>query len=396
MLPYLILMTCVAVFGLAYCETARSRRRDFVFLAVTGVVLVALSALRGESVGVDYPVYADFFRNVCQGGWQYVVGPENPYRNEMGYSLLNYAVSLVTQDVHIFMAVVAVVMVGLTVWFVAWQSYSPWLSMFVFVAFGFFGYTLCTLRQQMAICIAMFALPCLRERRLLPYLAIVALSGTFHNSLLILVPVYWMVLLPLKNWLLGLMLGGTAFLWAFSLPILKFFSRFGYEWYFTGSQYYLQGRNLSTAVVPILLMAASWALRRQLLAADARNGVYIHWASYAGCLFVLTLQHFLFQRLALIFLPVSIVLLPEFLHAFDLSPRDREEMASLKAQMAAAPKPERARLAKQWGALRERLATQRTFYQSVLGFILFFSAAYQLFLLAANRLDLVPFVFLWQ
>ena len=75
--------------------------------------MILFAALRGETVGIDYPMYQAYFEQMHRGGWQFLTGPENEYRIEFGFSLLNYVVSRFTGDVHVFMAVAAAILVGL-------------------------------------------------------------------------------------------------------------------------------------------------------------------------------------------------------------------------------------------------------------------------------------------
>ena len=47
-----------------------------------------------------------------------------------------------------------------------WKHSSiVWLSVFVYITFDFFGYALCTLRQELAISIALFGIPFLQDRK---------------------------------------------------------------------------------------------------------------------------------------------------------------------------------------------------------------------------------------
>ncbi|MEG1428798.1 MAG: EpsG family protein, partial [Hydrogenoanaerobacterium sp.] len=182
MTPYLILATCVAAFGILLCERHPCRRNDAIFLTLTSVVLIVMSTIRASAVGVDYwQSYLPYFEQVCSGGWEFITGDANMFKTEFGYGFLNYIISFFGNTQMTFAFGIALVCIGLTAVFLWKYSPSVWMSMFVFISFGFFGYTLCTLRHQIAICIFMFALPYLQKKKLVPYVLIVLLSATFHK-----------------------------------------------------------------------------------------------------------------------------------------------------------------------------------------------------------------------
>ena len=113
MLPYYLLLLLVAVLGFVLCERRGSRRNDLIYLCVVTAVMILMASLRADTVGIDYKMYANYFQSVANHDLSYLISAENPYRIEFGFSLLNYLVSLVTNHTYVFMAVVAVLTIGL-------------------------------------------------------------------------------------------------------------------------------------------------------------------------------------------------------------------------------------------------------------------------------------------
>ena len=185
MWAYAIVVFVVLLLGLFLGEWRPSRKKEILFLCLSSVVLIVFSALRATNVGIDYyQFYVPFFENVRSGGWSFLVSDANPYLTEFGFSLLTFLISLVTGNVFVYMAVIATIMIGLTAWVLYRDCSKPWIGMFIFVAFNFFGNTLSYIRQSLGIAIFLFAIHYIKEKRIVPYMLLVLLAATFHNSLI--------------------------------------------------------------------------------------------------------------------------------------------------------------------------------------------------------------------
>lgn len=391
LLPYEIMAVSVAGLGLLLCEWKKSRRNDIIFMVVTTLAMILMASLRAGSVGVDYKVYQDYFQTVCQNNFGFLFTDANLYRVEVGYSVLNFVISRFTSDTRIFMAAVAVLTIGLRAIAIYRYSSSRWISVYVYVTFGFFTYALCTLRQEIAISILLFAIPALQNRKPIPYALIVVLAATFHKSVLILLPVYFIAHLAL-NWKTLTFYGScTLFALLFSWPIIKFVTKYVYTYYAPGQagDYYLDGRDFNTALIPLVLFLAAVLLRKRILERDPRNIVLLNFICYSAVLFTLTLKHFVFQRIALIFLPAALFLIPEIINSVAASGSAYEsKLSALKST----DKNRKKQMTEEYSALKKGLRESKQAYRTSLGLTLVGGFLYLLFLLNANRLLLVPYI----
>lgn len=394
MAPYLLLAAAAALLGFFLCELHPSRRNDIILIAVLSVVMFLMSIFRATSVGIDYTMYLDFFWKVCDGGLPFVFSFDNIYWREVGYSLLEYVISLFGSSPVVYSTGIALVCLTLNAVFVYKYSPSVWLSMFIFISFGFFGYTLCTIRHQIAILIFMFALPYLKQKRFVPYLLIVLLTATFHKSMLIWIPVYFLAQLAM-DWRTYTFYGVCLLLYfLFSEQVLSVVTQYIYTQYPVGS-YYMQGRDVATAVVPVAFFVVVLLMQKPLLARDPRNLPLMNLSMYCAFLFLMTLKHFVFQRLALVLLPVSMLLLPEITRCLAISPEQQSELGRLKAAVKSGAGNKKVNL-QRYGELRGQLRDKRAMYYASIGFILFAGFLYYGWLLSMNRLDLVPYLLMWQ
>lgn len=183
-------------------------------------------------------------------------------------SLLTYLFSLVTKDAAIYMALIPVFIIIPRAITIYKQSCSIWFSVFVYISFGFFGYSMCTLRQELAISIMLFA-AYLKDRKILPYMVIIVIAASFHKSLWLMVPVYFLVVIPLNWKSISFYAAGTLFVLIFSVPILGFVTQYVFKAYTPGS-YYTRGRSFDTALMILVFLVVALLMKKRVLTRDPK------------------------------------------------------------------------------------------------------------------------------
>ena len=148
---------------------------------------------------------------------------------------------------------------------------------------------------------------------------------------------------------------------------------------------------LKTALIPIVVFIAAYCLKKRLLNRNPQNVVLLNFTMYAAFLFILTIKHFIFQRVALIFFPAIIYLLPEIVCSVQVDPEKTEELTLLQQADRGRRKQASAKETK----LRTELRDQKALYYAAIGFVLAVGLLYYAFLLQTNRLLLVPYVTLF-
>ena len=199
MAPYCLLFGFTGIFGFILCEFKKSRKSDLIFLIILTGILIVMASVRAHTVGVDTEVYMDYFSNMVGRSPSFLVSKENIYWREPAYSLLNFIFAKITNSPAVFMGIVSGLIIGLRSIFIYRYSSKIWLSVFIYITFGFFGYAMCTLRQELGISVALFALPFLQKRKIIPYMLIVILAACFHISLWVMIPVYFFVHIPFNK-----------------------------------------------------------------------------------------------------------------------------------------------------------------------------------------------------
>ena len=368
MLPYQLMMVLTAGLGLLLCERSPSRKKDAVYLAVVTVAMVAMAGLRADTVGIDYEPYTIYFNSVLGQPFSFLFSQSNQYLREPVFGFINWAVSRVSSDMRVLMAVASGLIIVIRAAAVWRLSSSVWMSMFVYSSFGFFGYALCTLRQELGISVVLFAIPFLQQKRFWPYLAVVTAAGLCHTSLFVLLPVFWLAWLPINRITLSLYAAGTIALGILTRPILSVVTSYVFTNY--ALSYLWFGRDFRTAFIPMVYAVVMLLLSNRLRVRKKENLVLVNFAVWTGVLYILTIAVFLYQRIALVFFPLSaMLLLPEVL-------------SSLR------PKAQPLRK----GEKRTSLRDAKSLYVACIGYTIFTGFVYNLFLLSANRLRIVPYV----
>ena len=377
MWAYAIIVFSILIIGLLLGEWKPSRKKEILYLCISSVILIVFSSIRATNVGIDYfQFYVPFFENVHSGGWGYLISDANTYRSEFGFSLLTYLISFVTGNPFVYAAVIAVFMVGLTALVLYRDCPKPWVGMFIFVAFNFFGNTLSYLRQSLAIAIFLFAIRYIKEKRIVPYMLLVLLAASFHNSLLLMIPIYFLAQIPVNRVSMGVYAGVTVLVLIFSWQLFDLVTQFVYQYYATEQNlYFMNGRDFMTGFVPVLAMVMIIGFKKLLLKQNPRNVVLVNLAMYAGIFFILTWKHFLFQRIGNIFFTAAILYIPELLAALQSTATEEEKEKRFLAGKGS------------W---------RNYGYYYGLAAVMAFGLIYYFWFIQQNRINLLPFYTVFQ
>jgi hypothetical protein len=393
MLAYNLLLILIIILGICICEIKKSKMNNAIFLCISGVAMITLSSLRSNTVGIDYKQYADYFSQVHDGGWSFLISGANGYRVEPGYSLLNYFVSLFTSDVRVFMLVVSILAVGLTAILLYKYSPIPWVGMFVFGSFGFFGNSLSFLRQSIAIAIFLFAIKFLKDKRLIPYLIVVLLAASFHKAMLIMIPIYFIAQIKINWKSLTTYAGLTALIMGLSWPLFNVVTKYVYQYYATQEGiYYMNGRDWQTATIPVITTISVLIVRKFILQRDPKNVVLVNLSIYSGLLYIMTCQHFLFQRFGMMFFTSAILLIPELLASVGVNIEQAEVLNNMETLKFTNNKEQKKKVLQERRQIKSNQNMHKYIYYYATAAVLFIGLLYNVWILMQNRINLIPYV----
>ena len=185
----LIFITIVSVLGWNNeygFSLVKHRQNDKNKYIICILFLFCLAAFRTSIVGNDTKTYIEIFEN-CK----YLIQSEAS-RFEIGYLYYNYVLFKITSEPRILLFVTSAICFlcyGIFMWR---YSKSPKLALVFFFLIAF-GSTMNTMRQCMAICVLLFAVDCIIERKYIRFVLIVLFASLFHISAIL-----FLIVLPLS------------------------------------------------------------------------------------------------------------------------------------------------------------------------------------------------------
>lgn len=174
MLLYLVLMLFFALSS-AYRGRGKSK---FVFSAV---ILMSLIGFKDITIGNDTPNYIEFY-NRLQHMSSY---RDKSSRYETGYQIYTKLIGHFFDSYQALFIITAIVCVSCVCFGIYKNSRNWQYSLFLFVGLRFFYFFLSGIRQSLAVSIIFVAYIYLKEKKKIPFIALVLIASSFHFSALI-------------------------------------------------------------------------------------------------------------------------------------------------------------------------------------------------------------------
>ena len=266
-----LVITLVVFFILAaflYLPTKRSmyKKIDLCYLVITFLVLFVLHAFKNPWTLLDTPAYVEGFVEASETDWSILISEGFKLRDlkaEPGWVIMNKLLSMISSDsLILFLVTSFVILLG---YFYAIKNYSNivWLGVILFLLICFTR-SLFVLRQFLAMAITLFACKYVVERKPIPFLLLLTLAFTMHQTAIIFLPVYLLYGIKNNKTLTYVLVGGGIFLMLamgiFLRGSLSYLN--GYETYVDNA--YLDGANYTTPII----MWATFAFRFLIMKQD--------------------------------------------------------------------------------------------------------------------------------
>ena len=163
------------------------------------LLLFAVAACR-MNVGNDYAKYVEFMHLIACDAYNYVP-------TEVGFNVLVTVLYELagSENFLLVFAVFAFATLWLFLKSMYEQSDSFGWSFFLFMAFGFYFSTFNTVRYYLALAMAIYSIKYVLQKEWGKFVLLVLLGSTFHKSMLVILPLYFLATLAWKKWQLALM-----------------------------------------------------------------------------------------------------------------------------------------------------------------------------------------------
>lgn len=200
------------------------------FYIITCAMFVLLVGLRNKEIGIDTHTYVLAYerKRFIYDILYYLDSVEE----EHGYQILQWLICKTGAEYPVFLTICAILSVTPVIILIKKFSKMPWLSVFLYVAFGFLTFLLSTIRQGIAMgfcCIATLFIP---KKKIGLYLLFVLLAAFFHKTALIFLPAYFLYYLRADVTSIVIVFVSGVITYAFREQILDFLNsnaRISYE-----------------------------------------------------------------------------------------------------------------------------------------------------------------------
>lgn len=217
MLLYIIItvMVCAMSYRIVWCPKqmlpygiSRQQLLNKVCIISIFITLFLLSSLR-IGMGIDYKNYVRNFHEVYVGG---IVA------TEWGYNLLVKTIySFFSWENYI---VVFAFFAFVTIYFflkgIYEQSTDFFMSIVLFMTLGIYFNSLNTIRYYLALSVALYSMKYVIKKEYAKFILSILCIGLFHKSAFIVIPFYFIAMIPWKKWHIAMALAGCI-----SLVVLK-------------------------------------------------------------------------------------------------------------------------------------------------------------------------------
>lgn len=190
---YLVMLGFLVGYSLA---NTREQRRSIYYASVVFLLIIFIA--QDFSVSIDI---AEYMR-------QYAIIPTLTFgqmlthKFEIGYVLLCRLLEMTFESDRVLLLAMGVLILLPFGRFYDRESSQPMVALMAFVALGMYMHAIIFWRQLAAMAILTFAIPYIRQRKLLPFLLILLAAMSFHKTAVVFLWIYLIYNIPIGKWLL--------------------------------------------------------------------------------------------------------------------------------------------------------------------------------------------------
>ena len=191
-------------------------------LFVLFLVMTIFAGGRSADVGTDSGNYAKYFEESRFKGKEIGAGLE-ALTDEPGFYYLEKSLSSLSSEYYVLFMGIASLFCFFVLLSISRNSVKPILSLFVFITLGYYTFVFNAARQGLAMAIFMAAIPYLIRNRFLPYLLIIFCAAMFHKTIVVAIPLFFIVRMKFSWKSLAILIAG-GFLVGYLLPAFLSYS----------------------------------------------------------------------------------------------------------------------------------------------------------------------------
>lgn len=272
---------------------------------IVGIQLFLTAALRHVMVGGDLENYIPAFKYIGELPWKEIFA----YPWEYGYVLLNKILYTFSTNERWLLVVAGFLIVLGYMRFIMQYSRECWLSLFIFIAFGYYCSSLSMLRQSIAIVCVLNSIQYVIDRDFRKFLGWVILGAFFHITALVFMLLYlFSRFRPTMAYFVVFLMASSLF----SIFVGRFVLNSFVKHYFMVYEGKVVSEGGYSMLILLLLITFLGVWIQGKVGCDGKKiNVFTHMMILACGLQFLSLYFSLFARVVLYFQVGMIVFIPE-------------------------------------------------------------------------------------
>lgn len=281
-----------------------------IFWYLSYILLIFISAFRGNTVGGDLMNYLPLYREVCNMSFYDMLVPT---KYGYPYIFLNKFISYLSHSEQFFLIITSIINVSLVFLFIKRYSKVLWLSVVLYITFTYYTNSFNSVRSSIALGVILLSYRYIIEQKTKKFLLLALLATSIHLSAFLVLFLYpFSKVKPKLSVVLVCVIG--CFMLANILgPTIVFVSSLYnplYEFYQSESS----GRTFLFLLVTITLFG--WFFNRKLQ--DPTISFFTSVMLYATCIQCFAPYFGLVTRCALFFHITLIILIPNVLYLSEI------------------------------------------------------------------------------
>ena len=298
-----LLMTFVRINATSYqiADTSITFQPNKLFLYVAIFMLVLVSGLRANIGDTFYYMHA---YNIQDFTWEYIFSEK-----DFGFGILQMLLkNYISEDPQILIFTTALLTNVFIVLPLFKYSKMVELSLYVYITGGLFLVTMNAIRQTLAAAIAFAATKYLIEGDWKKYFAVILIASTFHQTALLLIPVYFIVQLPAWSKMTVFLIGGAvAVVFGFDLFTSALFYVIENTQYANYENFQEGGANVLRVLVESAPLLIAYFGRHRLKELMPNSDIFVNMTIIGFLFLIISTQNWIFARFAIYFTPFQLV-----------------------------------------------------------------------------------------
>lgn len=317
---YIYNIVVVILLGILFLHMYKSNLTKKMYFLILTLQMALIVGLRGYDVGWDTRNYVWYFSRAANFDLKYIITKDIDI--EKGYVLLEYLVSKLSTNPTVFFLIIALFYFISVGRFIYKDSKDPILSYVLFIALGFFTFSMTALRQTVAIGVVLYSYKFIKERKFKLFVVNILFAAIFHKSAIFFLPAYFLAYKKITIKYILLMI--------ITIPLSYIFrdSIFNLLIYISGAQYstYQTVGPITLILLMILILIGGIVQRRSIILKDKENIIYYNMLFIAIIFGMLAFANPAWLRIVYYYHIATILFVPVIINSF----KDRHLQIILK------------------------------------------------------------------